>query len=135
MTCCCPEQVQRSDDRVVITSHERRPDQQSPRSAGAQRVAIVNVVYIGAPESGGWILVDTGISGSPPNDRRAAETRFGGEPPPSILLTHGNFDHIGALQTLADQWNVLILAYELEHLLQVAPNGEQTRLARFGSAK
>jgi len=82
-----------------------------------KRLAIVNVVMIGPPGAGdrGWVLIDAGMSGSAGLIRRAAEQRFGKDARPSaILLTHGHFDHVGALKTLASTWEVPIYAHELE---------------------
>ena len=45
----------------------------------------------------------------------AAKDRFGeGSRPACILLTHGHIDHIGALETLADQWETPVYAHPLE---------------------
>ena len=48
--------------------------------------------------------------------RSAAQTRFGGTGRPSaIVLTHGHFDHVGPLETLAKEWDVPLYAHKLEH--------------------
>jgi glyoxylase-like metal-dependent hydrolase (beta-lactamase superfamily II) len=80
------------------------------------RTAIVNVAFIGAADAGdgGWILIDAGIQGSAERIRRAAERRYGSARPAAIVLTHGHFDHVGALRTLADHWDVPIHAHRLE---------------------
>lgn len=79
-----------------------------------QRVAIVNVVFLRGT-GGEWYLVDAGIPGSADTITSAAEAVFGkGMPPHAILLTHGHFDHVGSLETLAERWNVPIYAHELE---------------------
>jgi glyoxylase-like metal-dependent hydrolase (beta-lactamase superfamily II) len=81
-----------------------------------QRLAIVNVVYLGstAPDAG-WVLIDAGVLGSANLIKEAAEHRFGaGRKPNAILLTHGHFDHVGALEELANEWDVPIYAHELE---------------------
>lgn len=80
-----------------------------------QRLAIVNVVYVGRPGSADWVLVDAGVHGSAPFILRAAETRFPrNKKPAAIVLTHGHFDHVGALQTLAETWDVPIYAHVQE---------------------
>jgi glyoxylase-like metal-dependent hydrolase (beta-lactamase superfamily II) len=82
-----------------------------------RRLAIANVIYYGYPEGRdqNWVLIDAGIPGSTGLILRAAEERFGADrPPAAIVMTHGHFDHVGALKNLAERWNVPIYAHELE---------------------
>src|SRR4051812_38928342 len=80
-----------------------------------QRIAIVNVVYLGSKETGGWVLIDAGVMGSANLIKEVVEKRFGSQSRPnSILMTHGHFDHVGALEELAKEWDVPIYAHELE---------------------
>lgn len=76
------------------------------------RVLIVNVYAIVEP-TGGWALVDCGLPYSAGRIRRWAEEHFG-RPPQSILLTHGHFDHTGAVEELSQAWNVPVYAHPLE---------------------
>ena len=80
------------------------------------RVAIVNVVFVGQPGNpNDWVLVDAGLTGTAGRIRAAAEYLFGaGARPRAIVMTHGHFDHVGALRTLADHWDVPIYAHEQE---------------------
>ena len=77
----------------------------------------VNVVFVGAQGAGDrqWVLVDAGLPGSADRIRRAAAAQFGeGARPSAIILTHGHFDHIGAIHTLVREWEAPVYAHELE---------------------
>src|SRR5690606_8121003 len=80
------------------------------------RIAIVNVYFIGARGGDGWVLVDAGLHGSAGRIVRAAERLYGaGTRPRAIVLTHGHFDHVGALGPLLAHWpDVPLYAHELE---------------------
>jgi glyoxylase-like metal-dependent hydrolase (beta-lactamase superfamily II) len=45
---------------------------------------------------------------------RVAQKRFGDVPPQAIVMTHGHFDHFGALEALVSSWNVPVWVHELE---------------------
>lgn len=81
------------------------------------RCGIVNVAFVGAAGAGdrGWYLVDAGLEGSAPSILKAARRRYGMSRPAAILLTHGHFDHVGALHRLADEWDTPIYAHAEEH--------------------
>jgi glyoxylase-like metal-dependent hydrolase (beta-lactamase superfamily II) len=80
------------------------------------RLVIVNVVFCGTPDSADWVLVDAGVMGSQSAIQRAAAARFGKDARPrAIVLTHGHFDHVGVLESLARDWDVPVYAHALEH--------------------
>jgi glyoxylase-like metal-dependent hydrolase (beta-lactamase superfamily II) len=81
---------------------------------GGLRLLMVNVYFIGTPGSKDWVLVDGGLFGCAARIRMEAERRFDGAPPKAIILTHGHFDHIGALRELSDTWGVPIYTHRLE---------------------
>jgi glyoxylase-like metal-dependent hydrolase (beta-lactamase superfamily II) len=83
-----------------------------------RQIAIVNVIFFGPPDAGDgqWVLIDAGVTGSASAIRSAALARFGQTHRPSaIILTHGHFDHVGSLETLAAEWDVPVYAHRLEH--------------------
>jgi glyoxylase-like metal-dependent hydrolase (beta-lactamase superfamily II) len=79
-----------------------------------QRLAIVNVVFVGRPGAADreWVMIDAGVTGTRSLIEKAVAERFGKESrPASILLTHGHFDHVGALEELSDMWQSPIYAH------------------------
>ena len=79
------------------------------------RIAIVNVVFYGASGARDWVLIDAGLGMGTGRIVSAAEERFGkAVPPRAIIMTHGHFDHVGALEALAEKWGSPIYAHTLE---------------------
>lgn len=75
----------------------------------------VNFYMIQDQSSGAWALVDAGLKWSAPKIRHMANELFGeGSRPTAIILTHGHFDHVGALSSLIEEWNVPVYAHSLE---------------------
>ncbi|MDZ5474489.1 MBL fold metallo-hydrolase [Bacillus sp. 31A1R] len=78
-------------------------------------IQIVNIALVGNPESGEFVLVDAGMPGSADEIISLTESRFGSDSrPKAIVLTHGHFDHVGAIIELVEHWNVPVYAHELE---------------------
>jgi glyoxylase-like metal-dependent hydrolase (beta-lactamase superfamily II) len=77
---------------------------------------IVNLIFVGKPESGKWVLIDAGMPKSGKQIIAAAEERFGkGSKPEAILLTHGHFDHVGSIVHLLEEWKgVPVYAHVME---------------------
>lgn len=101
----------RAGEKAEDGAVEVRPD------VAFERLAIVNVVYYGAPGAARWVLIDAGAPGvgSGRRIKQTVEARFGeGARPAAIVLTHGHFDHVGALSDLVEEWDVPIYAHQLE---------------------
>ncbi|GHA78234.1 MBL fold metallo-hydrolase [Pontibacter akesuensis] len=85
----------------------------APRVWGLKTV-FVNLYFIANPD-GSWVLVDTGVPGSADKIKAAADALLGeGNRPRAIILTHGHFDHVGAVKELAREWNVPVYAHPME---------------------
>ena len=83
-----------------------------------RRLGIVNVGFLGPLGAGdrNWVLIDAGLPGTASLIEAAAAARFGpGARPAAIVMTHGHFDHVGALETLAERWDAPVFAHPLEH--------------------
>ena len=61
------------------------------------------------------MLVDAALSIGARQIIETAAERFGRDSRPSaIILTHGHFDHVGALHALLDAWQVPVYAHHME---------------------
>ena len=81
------------------------------------RILMVNICFINHPEqaANGWVLIDAGMPHSAQSIIKTAESRFGkGGRPVAIVLTHGHFDHIGAIIDLVNYWGCPVYAHPLE---------------------
>ena len=102
--------------RVIDETPDARVEQVA-EDVAYKRIAMVNVAFIGLQGAGAgkWALVDAGLAGAAGSIRKAAEERFGADAPPAaIILTHAHFDHVGALESLLEQWDVPVYAHPRE---------------------
>jgi len=74
---------------------------------------MVNVYLARDRDAAGWVLIDAGLPGFKGAIRQFVQS-VAGRPPRAIVLTHGHFDHVGALPGLAREWGVPIYAHPLE---------------------
>jgi glyoxylase-like metal-dependent hydrolase (beta-lactamase superfamily II) len=106
-------QVEVSADSVIPTDEKYKSNKVTD-NIFYLRLALVNVVFVGF-EPGHWVLIDCGIKGSAESIIAAAEERFGrGVEPRAIILTHGHFDHVGALKSLLNKWDCYVYAHKDE---------------------
>ncbi|MDB5193159.1 MAG: fold metallo-hydrolase [Segetibacter sp.] len=107
---------QSKDNKIIpITSVSSGTGQEVTQDVYYYTNQIVNIVMIGDPNAGNWVLVDAGMPKSGNEIEKAAYKRFGENSRPSaIILTHGHFDHVGSLVHLIEKWNVPVYAHTLE---------------------
>ena len=78
-------------------------------------IQIVNICLVGNSDSDHFVLVDAGMPDSADEIITATEERFGeNRRPKAIILTHGHFDHVGAIIELVNKWEVPVYAHEQE---------------------
>jgi glyoxylase-like metal-dependent hydrolase (beta-lactamase superfamily II) len=78
-------------------------------------VQIVNICTVGNSKSDEFVLIDAGMPKSADEIISVTEERFGtNSRPKAIILTHGHFDHVGAVIELINHWNVPVYAHPLE---------------------
>lgn len=101
--------------QLPVTSIRSREGQEATPDLYCYTIQIVNIVLVGLPNQDHWFLVDAGMPYSAEHIISVAEERFGASHrPQGIVLTHGHFDHVGAIVDLVKHWNVPVYAHELE---------------------
>ncbi|HYO84533.1 MAG TPA: MBL fold metallo-hydrolase [Bryobacteraceae bacterium] len=76
--------------------------------------ALMANVYFAGDADGRWVMIDAGTPGTAWRLRTAAKEVFRDARPWAIILTHGHFDHVGALEELSREWDVPVFAHPLE---------------------
>ncbi|MGJ9383186.1 MBL fold metallo-hydrolase [Salipaludibacillus sp. CF4.18] len=78
-------------------------------------IQIVNICLVGDPKTEDFVLIDAGMPLSADKIISVVEKRFGpNSRPKAIILTHGHFDHVGAIIELIEHWKIPVYAHELE---------------------
>src|SRR5690554_4400869 len=78
---------------------------------------LVNSFLVGNPmaENKEWVLIDAGMAHTAKDIIKETEKRFGKDSKPTgIILSHGHFDHVGAITELVQQWNTVVYAHKME---------------------
>jgi len=96
-------------EKLPLPEYDEVPLEQVAPGVSGLRILFVNVFALSGRD-GEWVLVDAGIPFSAGRIRRWADKNFASKPS-SILLTHGHFDHTGAVKELANEWNVPVYAH------------------------
>jgi glyoxylase-like metal-dependent hydrolase (beta-lactamase superfamily II) len=98
-------------DKIAISDNDVAPLDDLTTDVKGLRILFVNVFALASKD--GWALIDAGLHFSAPRIRKWAESHFGeGTQPGCIILTHGHFDHVGAIDELG--WDVPIYAHSQE---------------------
>ncbi|MBU8583379.1 MBL fold metallo-hydrolase [Bacillus paralicheniformis] len=103
-----------SDPYMPLTSINSGVLEEYAEGVFGLTVQIVNVYFIFDPDSREAVLIDAGMPKSAPFILREAKERFGDFSLKAIVLTHGHFDHVGALEGLLETWPVPVYAHEKE---------------------
>ncbi|WP_080873587.1 MBL fold metallo-hydrolase [Oceanobacillus timonensis] len=78
-------------------------------------IQIVNICFVKNHKSNHFVLIDAGMPKSADKIIEMTEEHFGkNSRPEAIILTHGHFDHVGALVDLVKHWDVPVYAHKLE---------------------
>jgi glyoxylase-like metal-dependent hydrolase (beta-lactamase superfamily II) len=100
-----------------MKTKDAAPSNMFPVAPGVwgRKDVFVNYYMIQDQVNNGWVLVDAGAKWSQPNIKKMATYLMGEQnKPKAIILTHGHFDHVGAVKNLAEQWDIPVYAHHLE---------------------
>jgi glyoxylase-like metal-dependent hydrolase (beta-lactamase superfamily II) len=99
-------------DKIEIDDKQIIPIDDVASGVRGLRIAFVNVFALTHPD-GSWSLIDAALPFSASHIKNWAEKHFC-NPPNSLILTHGHFDHVGAAKELAESWDIPVYAHLLE---------------------
>lgn len=78
-------------------------------------IQVVNMCLVRNLDTNDFVLVDAGMPKSAEEIISTTEKFFGeNNRPNAIILTHGHFDHVGAVIDLVKHWKIPVYAHELE---------------------
>lgn len=78
-------------------------------------IQIVNICLVDLPETSEFVLIDAGMPESAEEIFNLVAERYGpGMKPQAIILTHGHFDHVGAIIELVNEWKAPVYAHQDE---------------------
>jgi glyoxylase-like metal-dependent hydrolase (beta-lactamase superfamily II) len=106
------ESVETASGPLNITEHTGELDVVTAGVHGL-RTVMVNL-FTATEDDGTWVLIDSGLPGTKEKIRQWVDNVQGGSRPVAILLTHGHFDHTGAVADLAREWSVPVYVHTLE---------------------
>lgn len=76
---------------------------------------MVNLYIVRNPMDDTWVIIDAGLKTAFSKIKNLASELFGANSrPAAVLLTHGHFDHVGAVESLIKEWNIPVYAHYLE---------------------
>jgi glyoxylase-like metal-dependent hydrolase (beta-lactamase superfamily II) len=99
-------------DKIEVPADAVVPLDSVASGVAGVRILMVNVFAVSGET--GWVLVDAGLPGSHSWITRWAEAHLGATAPSAIVLTHAHFDHVGAIESLGEQWHAPIYCHREE---------------------